>query len=97
MDVELGKLSSIRELQVLHILNNQSPLGFDDIDLRRIKSGSLTVILDDLVYYGLAQVANYIDLPIDSVAHITQKGRDFLSSQDDNLDLGLQTIMGGKQ
>ena len=79
MDVELGRLSRIREYQVLEILNNESPLHFREIDSRRIQSGSLTVVIDDLVYYGLVDVMNYTDVPIDSIAHITQKGRDALS------------------
>ena len=79
MDVELGRLSRIREYQVLEILNNESPLHFKEIDSRRIQSGSLTVVIDDLVYYGLADVMNYTDVPINSIVHITQKGRDALS------------------
>ena len=86
MDSELGKLSRIRESQVLEILNDESPLHFREIDSRRIQSSSLTVILDDLVYYGLVDTMNYTALPIDSISQITQKGRDFLSSQKDKND-----------
>ena len=84
MDIQLGRLSALREMQVLMILNEESPLHFKEIDARRIQSGSLTVILDDLADYGLV---NYLNddtiIPIFAIAQITDKGRQFIQEQEE--------------
>ena len=72
---ELGKLSKLREQQVLQILADESPLDFVEINARRVKSGSLDVILSDLDYYELINLANFTGVPMAAIASITDKGR----------------------
>ena len=81
---ELGKLAKLREQQVLEILADESPLHFPEIDARRISSGHLTTILEDLNYYGLIQLANFEGITIQAIANITDDGRKLLADLTDS-------------